>query len=281
MDNQLQAIRDQQLESWNRFSGGWKKWNDFTMEFLKPMGEAIIQGLDIKDEDIILDIASGTGEPALTIAGLAKNGKVYATDLADHMLDIAKENAAKYNIENIVFRVADISELPFSNNFFDKVSCRMGFMFFPDMQLAANEMFRVCKSGGRVATSVWALPENNEWVTTIMKVLSKNMEIPQPPPGSPGMFRCSKPGIIKEFFENAGFTEVKEETISGKTGYGSTDEYWQSMNDLAAPVVGALAKADDATKGKIKEELYEACNNMLADGKLIMNYSSTIISGLN
>jgi ubiquinone/menaquinone biosynthesis C-methylase UbiE len=280
MDNQLQAIRDQQLESWNRFSGGWKKWNDFTMEFLKPMGYAIIQHLDIKDKDIVLDIASGTGEPALTIAALAKNGKVYATDLADHMLEIAKENAVKHNIQNIEFRVADISDLPFSNNFFDKVSCRMGFMFFPDMQLAANEMFRVCKSGGSVATSVWALPENNEWVTTIMKVLSKNMEMPPPPPGSPGMFRCAKPGLIKEFFENAGFTKVKEETISGKIEYGTTDEYWQSMNDLAAPVVGALAKADDATKKKIKEELYEACNNMLTDGKLIMNYSSSIISGV-
>ena len=119
MDNQLQAIRDQQLESWNRFSGGWKKWNDFTMEFLKPMGDAIIQHLEIKDKDIILDIACGSG-----------------------------------------------------------------------------------------------------------------------------------------------------------------DEYWQCMNDVAASVAGALAKADDAIKKKIKEELYEACNNMLTDGKLIMNYSSTIISGV-
>lgn len=280
MDNQLQAIRDQQLESWNRFSGGWKKWNDFTMEFLKPMGDAIIQHLEIKDKDIVLDIACGSGEPALTIAALAKNGKVYATDLADHMLDIAKENPVKHNIQNIEFRVADISELPFSNNFFDKVSCRMGFMFFPDMQLAANEMYRVCKSGGNVATAVWALPENNEWVTTIMQVLSKNMEMPQPPPGSPGMFRCAKPGLIKEFFENAGFTKVKEETISGKVDYGTTDEYWQCMNDVAASVAGALAKADDAIKKKIKEELYEACNSMLTDGKLIMNYSSTIISGV-
>jgi len=106
------------------------------------------------------------------------------------------------------------------------------------------------------------------------------MEMPPPPPGSPGMFRCAKPGLIKEFFENAGFTKVKEETIAGKVDYGTADEYWRCTNDMAASVAGALAKADDAAKKKMKEDLHEACNNMLTDGRLIMNYSSTIISGV-
>ncbi|MEP6948299.1 MAG: class I SAM-dependent methyltransferase [Ginsengibacter sp.] len=280
MDTQLQAISDQQKESWNRFSGGWKKWNDFNMKFLKPMGDTIIKCLDISDNDIVLDIASGTGEPAFTIAALAKNGKVYATDVAAQMLDIAKEMAGQYNLQNIEFAVTDVSELPFDSDFFDKISCRMGFMFFPDMQLAANEMFRVCKSGGKIATSVWASPENNEWVTTVMKILSKNIEMPQPPPEAPGMFRCAKPGLIKEFFENAGFKDIKEETISGKVDYGTADVYWECMNDVAAPVVGALSKASDATKKKIKDDLFEVCNSMLTNNSLAMNYSATIISGI-
>ncbi|MEP6467256.1 MAG: class I SAM-dependent methyltransferase [Parafilimonas sp.] len=278
MNEQLQAIRDKQKDSWNKFSGGWKKWNTFTMDFLKPMGDAIINSLNIQANDVVLDIASGTGEPAFSIAALATNGKVYATDVADQMLNVAKEYAGENNIRNIEFKVADVSELPFENNFFDKISCRMGFMFFPDMQLAANELFRVCKSNGKVATAVWGAAENNEWVTIMMKVLSNNIQMPQPPPGAPGMFRCAKPGLIKDIFEKAGFRNVKEETITGKIIYDSIDDYWLNMNEIAAPVVGALSKADDATRQKIKDEVFEACKNKLINKQLVLDHASIIIS---
>src|SRR6478735_411523 len=165
MKENLQAISDLQKKAWDTVSKGWKKWNDFTMNFLTPMGEAIIKALNIKNNDVVLDIASGTGEPAFSIAAIAKNGKVYATDLSEEMLTIARDYADEYDINNIEFKAADVSNLPFKNNFFNKISCRMGFMFFPDMQLAANEMFRVCRDGGKVAVSVWGAAENNNWST--------------------------------------------------------------------------------------------------------------------
>jgi ubiquinone/menaquinone biosynthesis C-methylase UbiE len=278
MNEELQAIRDKQKESWNKFSGGWKKWNTFTMDFLKPMGDMIINSLHITANDVVLDIASGTGEPAFSIAALATDGKVYATDLADQMLNIAKEYADANNINNIEFKVADVSDLPFENNFFDKVSCRMGFMFFPDMQLAANEIFRVCKSGGKLATAVWGAAENNEWVTIIMKVLSNNVQMPQPQPGAPGMFRCAKPGLMKDVFEKAGFKNVKEETFTGKIIYDSIYDYWQNMNEIAAPVVGALSKADAALQQKIKDEVFEACKKKLINEQLVFDHESIIFS---
>src|SRR6185436_7401327 len=188
MKENLQAISDLQKKAWDTVSNGWKKWNDFTMNFLTPMGEAIIKALDIKSNDIVLDIASGTGEPAFSIAAIAKNGQVYATDLSEEMLTIARTYADARGVNNIAFKVADVSNLPFKNNFFDKISCRMGFMFFPDMQLAANEMFRVCRDGGKVAICVWDSPENNDWYTTMTQVLSNHIEIPSPSLDKPGIF---------------------------------------------------------------------------------------------
>jgi len=52
MNEQLQAICDQQKETWNNVSYGWKKWNEFIMDFLKSMGDAIIKALDIKSNDV-------------------------------------------------------------------------------------------------------------------------------------------------------------------------------------------------------------------------------------
>jgi SAM-dependent methyltransferase len=125
------------------------------------------------------------------------------------------------------------------------------------MQLAANEMARVLKPGGKIAVSVWNVPEKNFWVTSIMGTINRNMELPPPPPGSPGMFRCSKPGLMKEIFEKAGFREVTEKEVASKLRIGTVDRYWEMMTEVGAPIVAALSKADDAMKEKIKKEVFE------------------------
>ena len=277
MKENLQAITDLQKKAWDTVSNGWKKWNDFTMNFLKPMGEAIIKALDIKSNDVVLDIASGTGEPAFSIAAFAKNGQVYATDLSEEMLSIARTYADERNISNIEFKAANVSDLPFTNNFFDKISCRMGFMFFPDMQLAATEMFRVCRHGGKVAICVWDAPENNDWSATITKVLSNHIEIPEPQQSAPGMFRCAKPGLVKQLFENAGFKNVKEETVAGKVDFGTPENYWLNRTEMSESTISLLSKAGEATRKEIKDELLTLCNNKLTNGRLIMHYASLII----
>src|SRR5258708_7293140 len=210
MEAQLEEIREQQKATWNKFSPGWKKWDNLTMEFLKPVGDEIIRMIKPKGNEYILDVAAGTGEPGLTIATKLTDGKVIVTDLAEGMLEVARENAAKRGIKNFETKVCDVCELPFPDNSFNAVSCRFGFMFFPDMLLAAKEIVRVLKPGGRMATSVWNVPEKNFWVTAIMSTVNKNMQIPPPPPGAPGMFRCAKSGFIADLFREAGYKNVSE-----------------------------------------------------------------------
>ena len=279
MEEQLQIISNEQKGTWNKVAYSWKKWDEFTMNFLRPMGDAIIKALDIKTNNEVLDIASGTGEPAFSIAAKAETGKVYATDLSEEMLAIAKASAQERGINNIEFKVADVSKLPFSDNFFDKISCRMGFMFFPDMQLAAKEIFRVCKNGGKMAVSVWGTAEDNDWSTTITKVLSKHFEISRPPANAPGMFRCATPGLMKQLFENAGFENVKEETIFGTVDFETAENYWLNRTEMSESVVALLSKTTEETRNKIKADLLAECNGKLTNGRLIMNWSSLIISG--
>lgn len=278
MNPQLEEIRDQQKQSWNKFSPGWKKWDDLMMDFLGPVGEAIIDSIKPSGKDVVLDIAAGTGEPGLTIASMLTGGKVVITDVAEDMLVIAKENAARRGISNIETIACDVCEMPFTDNQFDSISCRFGFMFFPDMQLAANEMARVIKPGGRVATSVWNIPEKNFWVTALMSTINKNMELPQPPSGAPGMFRCCKPGLMKSIFENAGFKNIVEKEISTKLNAGTVDTYWNLMTEVGAPIVAALSKADDALRQKIKREVFDLVNQKYPDGIVAIDAGAIVIS---
>lgn len=277
MEQQLELIREQQRKSWNTFSPGWKKWDDLFMDFLKPMGDEIIRQINPESDELILDVAAGTGEPGLTIASMMKNGHVVITDLAEDMLVIAEENAKQRGIKNIETVACDVCELPFGDNTFDAISCRFGFMFFPDMLLAAKEMTRVLKPGGRMATSVWNVPEKNFWITATMGTINKNMELPAPVPGAPGMFRCAKEGLMADIFMQAGLKNVSVTEVPAKMNCGTADVYWNVMTEVAAPIVAALSNADEALKNKIKKEVIKNINEKYPGGNIKVDASALVI----
>ncbi|REJ85240.1 MAG: methyltransferase domain-containing protein [Bacteroidetes bacterium] len=278
MEATLEKIRDQQKQTWNTFAPGWKKWDDFTMEFLKPMGDAIIRDLHLHEDNTVLDVATGTGEPGLTIASIVKKGSVIGTDISENMLKIADENAKMKGLQNFKTRMCDITELPFEDNSFDAVSCRMGFMFFPDTDLAVKEMKRVMRKGGRIATSVWGPPEKNPWVTVTMKPIFEIMELPHPPSDAPGIFRCASKNYISDLLSINGFSDVNVTDLDSHVEYESKEHYWQLMNELAAPVVSAMSAADDATRSKIKKAVFEGLDKLCPDGKMKIECNALIIS---
>lgn len=279
METQLEEIRELQKASWDKFSPGWKKWDALMMDFLKPVANEMINAINPKDTDFVLDIAGGTGEPGLTIAKIVKNGKVIITDLSEKMLAIAKEYAKIRGIDNIETQACDASELPFADKTFDAISCRFGFMFFPDMLMAVKEMARVLKPGGRIAVAVWNGPEKNFWVTAIGSTINRNMLLSPPPPEAPGMFRCAKEGLIQGLFQQAGLKNTFEKEVAGKLKCKTKDVYWNMMTEVAAPFVSALSQADDVMKEKIKSEVYQALMQKYYDGNIIIDSSALVIYG--
>ena len=276
----LEEIRDQQRATWNKFSPSWKKWDDLNMDLLKPMGDEIIRSINPRGAEVVLDIAAGTGEPGLTIATMLTAGKVVITDLSEDMLEIARENALKRDIKNIETRVCDVCALPFADNTFDAISCRLGFMFFPDMLLAAKEMVRVLKPGGKIATSVWNELENNFWITAILGTISRHMALPAPLPGAPGMFRCAKEGLISDLFLQAGLKNIKQKEITAKMQFKTADVYWDMMTEVITLVVLALINAEDDIKENIRKEVYHLLDQKYPDGNILMDSSALLIEGV-
>lgn len=249
------------------------------MEFMRPMGDAIIEQLGITEDDIVLDVAAGTGEPGLTIASLAKKGKVLGTDLSEGMLQLAAANAAARGINNYNTQVANVCELPFDDNTYTAVSCRMGFMFFPDMQLAAHEMYRVLKPGGRIAISVWGVPGKNFWYTAMTGIVNKYVEQSPTVPGAPSMFRCAKQGLMSEIFAQAGFRNISEKELTGKVDFVDADTYWRNRVELSESIITALSNVDEATIAIIKRDVYSIINAKSMDGRALLDYSVNIIYG--
>jgi ubiquinone/menaquinone biosynthesis C-methylase UbiE len=168
-------IRDAQRATWAGLSGGWEEWDSLIMDQLAPVSAAMIERLDVADDQQHLDIAAGTGEPGLSIARLSPKGRVVLTDLVPEMLEVAARRAGAQGVTNIETKVCSADDLPFDDASFDGVSVRFGYMFFPDPARATAEFARVLESGGRLCSSVWVEPERNPWTTILMDAIASEV----------------------------------------------------------------------------------------------------------
>lgn len=277
MTSNIEEIIHQQRESWNKFSAGWKKWDSTTMQFLQPFADEIIQKLALKNDYTVLDVASGTGEPGLSIAEIVSEGKVIGIDLSEKMLETAQEHAAERNIKNYQTKTSDVTQLPFPDQSFDAVSCRMGFMFFPDIEASLNEMRRVMKPGGRLAASVWAAPDKNFWISVVMETIKQILDLPPPPAGAPGMFRCAAPGFMDNHFEKAGFKNIATAELGSALSMDA-ETYWEMTTEVAAPVVSAMSNVNESTKQKIKDEVCRKIDEKFPEGNISMQATAILIS---
>jgi hypothetical protein len=137
----------------------------------------------------------------------------------------------------------------------------------------------VAKPGARVCTAVWGPPEKNPWAITIMGTIAKHVEMPAPPPGSPGLFRCAAAGYMAGVFRDAGLRNVTEKEVGAPVQFKSPEEYFTFMNEIAPPVVAGIAKADEPTRAKIKEMVLGLAAQSSAGGKTRFNGSAIVICG--
>src|SRR4051794_31896763 len=261
-------IRDGQRATWAGLSASWEKWDTIIMDQLGPVGAAIIERLDIAVDQHHLDVASGTGEPGLTIARLAPSGRVVLTDLAPEMLDVAARRAAAQGIDNIETRVASADDLPFEDETFDSVSVRFGYMFFPDMAKATAEFARVLKPGGRLCASVWIKPEENPWTSILMQAIATEAVVTPPDPDGPNMFRCAAPGHLSALYDAAGLDDTSEWDVDVELVTRSPEQYWEMMSEHVSLAAAALQQVDEPARERIRAQVIAGVSAFQEDGKV-------------
>ncbi len=265
----IERFRDKLREEWTdeQTVAAWRKWNDRMSEFTREATAAVLEAAQLRSGMQVLDLASGVGDPALSIAeAVGPSGHVTATDLGPGMIAFAEELAKKKRLGNIEFRVADVEALPFPDGSFDVVSCRFGIMFFPEQVKAFRECRRVLKAGGRVAFVVWGKREQPFLGTTI-GVLMKYVEAPPPDPDAPHAFMFGERGLLLRRLDEAGFSDAREEvrTVIGHWK-GTPEEYWQQFTEVAAPFRPLIAKLTPETRAKAESEIFAGLRK-LSDGK--------------
>jgi SAM-dependent methyltransferase len=209
----------------------------------------LVQTASVEPGMHVLDLASGSGDPALALAAaVGPTGRVTATDDSTEMLALAESNARAQGLTNLTFRRADAQALPFPDGSFDRVTSKLGVMYFVECGQALREIRRVLKPGGKVALLAWGAPEQSPYIQTALGPVLQRAHLPPPPPGAPQPFRFAAPGALTAELDHAGFREVEEAThVIPMPWPGPPEELWQHLYDIAAPfrpVVDGLAPAE-------------------------------------
>ena len=280
MDQQQLEQLEQQKNTWNKYATGWRKWDEILMTTMRPIGDSLIKSLNLKGNEHVLDVASGTGEPGLTLSTLLPDGRVTGSDLSENMVVIANEHAQERHISNYQSQQCDATNMPFADNSFDHIICRFGIMFFPDIEAGLREMARVLKPGGKLSVAVWGPPELNSFITMMAMTVAERLNLPKPGPDTPNIFRCAQPGLTNQLLTNSGLSEVMEYSVNGEADFASPEIYWDIFMDVAGPIMEALNNEPQEIIDEIRQAVINKAANSMRNGKVYTDWEVNIASGV-
>ena len=217
----------------------------------------------------VLDLASGTGEPAISLAKqVGPTGHVTAVDLSAELLEIAAERARQRNLGNFSSKQADAHELPFHDSTFDLITCRFGVMFFADPGKALAEACRVLKAGRRACFLAWGTFDQPYWATT-MGVVQRHVGGPAIAPGEADPFRFAEPGSLSKALRTAAFDEVEESTNDLPWNWpGSPEDVWEYARSVSAPFRPLLDRVPEQRWREIDADVHTAISKYV-EGEVI------------
>ena len=267
--------------AWASVADGWQRRDELLSRCAAPVTECMIRLASVETGHQVLDIASGVGEPSISIARhVGTEGRVTGTDLTDEMLGYARSKAARLGIDNIEFQCVDGETLDFPPGSFDAATCRWGLMFMPEPVSCLRLARELLKPGARLAAACWDTPDKNPFVSVLLQVLGNYMELPKPPPGTPGIFALADPDRLHDVFTAAGLGDITLESLElDVVEVADGRAYWEAMSDLAAPVMTLVRQLDEATRERYIADVITTADTLKQGDTLRMRGTTWVVAG--
>jgi ubiquinone/menaquinone biosynthesis C-methylase UbiE len=221
--NQEETIR----KSTTTFNAAADYFDAPALSFWNRFGQHTVDRLQLQPGVKVLDVCCGSGASAIPAAvRVGDTGSVLGADLADSLLDLARQKSQQQGLANIEFRCSDFTNMGLPSESFDAIICVFGIFFVPDMAAAVAELWRMLRPGGKLAITSWGArvfePANQTFWNAIQS------ERPELYKQFTPWYRIGDPDSLQALLESGGAknVEVFAETDSHKL---ATPEDWWTM----------------------------------------------------
>jgi SAM-dependent methyltransferase len=255
-----------------------EKWKAKSAFMGQAVTDALVEYAQPTPGMKVLDLASGTGEPAISLAArVGEQGHVTALDLSAELLEIASERAHARGLKNFTALVSDAHSLSFPDNYFDLTTSRFGVMFFSNVVAALQGVRRVLRPGARACFVVWG-DFNQPYWHSMMGVVHRMVGGTLLEPDGPNPFRFAEPGSLSHLMRAAGFDAVEEETRTvAWTWPGTAEEVWEQAKAVTVPFRPLLERVSPGMWPKVDAEVCAAISNY-SDGEKIQFGASVVLA---
>jgi enediyne biosynthesis protein CalE5 len=275
-----ERINREQREFWNNAAPGWKQMWTMLERAGQHVSDRLVELAGVQPGSRVLDIASGSGEPAMTAARkVGPSGMVVATDQSPAMLELARERAAALGLHNIEFVVTGAEQLDVGERRFNAVLCRWGLMFVGDLDAAIRRIGQLLAADARFATAVWGPPDKVPMISLGDDEVRRLAKLPPPPPGAPGPLKLSDPKPLERALAAAGFKDVRIEALNVHFEFESPEAFAEQRRTVSTPFRAMLEKHTPELQRQILDALAQAARRYAdATGRVRMDNESILLA---
>ena len=265
----LRNQREKLKAEWSVCAPGWDKGYDWYISNFRPLMEWCCDITGMTPGSRVLDIASGTGQPAFSAADRVKPaGSVMAVDISPEMLQSAERRARAMGVDNVEFREMDAQELTFEDAAFDVVTFTFGLMFCHDPVKAVAEVRRVLRPGGRFVIVVWDEAAKNPFISLLGKCVAEVIPSPPPDPGAPGAFRLAQREDLAGVLKKGGFSDFEIESRPLTLEYTSIEAYMAISTALRGGLKTKVNALPEVDRDRLDRLVHDTMAPFLRDGVL-------------
>ena len=247
------STADSELKARHRAMWASGDYPGMVETFLLPLGPRLVEACGIGAGMKVLDIAAGTGNASIPAA--MAGAEVTASDLTPELFDAGRARAESEGVE-LEWVEADAENLPFEDGSFDVVISSIGAMFAPRHEKVADEMVRVCRSGGTIGMLNWT-PEG------MIGALFRTMGpfAPPPPPGAQPPPLWGGEDHVRELFGDRVDLHTLEREMLEITAFEKPRDYGEHFKAKYGPTIAARKNASkDGREGELDEALDRFCD---------------------